>query len=318
MICFTFEGRNIGKKSTTYAIVWKKKKTQNLIEWLLKVDFLCDIPAWVLVFSFSRHRIFLYTTFSYLCASIVDPDEQRFLLCLYRHVSMNTIENTHFSLEMVPFITALEIAYSCLADKGVDSHRYGIVRGRVANKCEGRPLSLPLYLFFFRVAFCQEKKPSWFPDCSVSPSQRLMWLQGLSMGKETRALSEDPRLHLHSLSVFLVVESLLAPVCWRKALFVSVPLSALLIALLTHLVSILKLYIFKLISWNLHFKAETQTISRNQMKYSDCTNSFGFCFCIRRSSERHKRCVWFQRKTDGEEHKCNITFILRRFHNTVT
>lgn len=58
-----------------------------------------------------------------------------------------TIENTHFSLEMVPFITALEIAYSCLADKCADLDRYGIVRGRVANKCEGSSLSLPLYLF---------------------------------------------------------------------------------------------------------------------------------------------------------------------------
>lgn len=79
------------------------------------------------------------------------------------------------------------------------------MRGRVANKCEGRPLSLPIYLFFFGVAFCQEEKPSWLPDRSVSPSQRLMWLQGLSVGKETRALSEDPLLHLLSLSPFLVV-----------------------------------------------------------------------------------------------------------------
>lgn len=92
----------------------------------------------------------------------------------------------------------LEIAFSCLADKCVDLDRYGIVRGRVANKCEGRPLSLPLYLFFCGVAFCQGKKPSCLPDRSVSPSQRLMWLQGLSMGKETRALSEDPVLHLLS------------------------------------------------------------------------------------------------------------------------
>lgn len=106
---------------------------------------------------------------------------------------------THFSLETVPFITPLEIAHSCLADKCVDLERYGIVRGRMANKCAGRPHSLPLYLFFCGVAFCQGEKPSCLPDRSVSPSQRLIWLQGLSMGKETRALSEDPVRHLLSL-----------------------------------------------------------------------------------------------------------------------
>ncbi|KAK7930882.1 hypothetical protein WMY93_007277 [Mugilogobius chulae] len=43
---------------------------------------------------------------------------------------------------MLPFIRASEIAYSCLADKCVDSNRYGIVQDRVANKCAGRPLYL--------------------------------------------------------------------------------------------------------------------------------------------------------------------------------
>lgn len=127
---------------------------------------------------------------------------------------------------MVSFITVLEIAFSCLADKCVDLDRYGIVRGRVANKCEGRPLSLPLYLFFCGVAFfCQGEKPSCLPDRSVSPSQRLMWLQGLSMGKETRALSEDPVLHLLSpLSWSLRWKPVSSGVCQRKAPSVSVPL----------------------------------------------------------------------------------------------
>lgn len=125
-------------------------------------------------------------------------------------------------------MTAMEIACSCLADKCVDLDRYGIVRGRVANKCEGRPLSLPLYLFFFGVAFCQEEKPSWLPDHSVSPSQRLMWLQGLSMGKETRALSEDPLLHLLSLlSWSLWWKPVSSAVCrWKAAFVFRSPLSS--------------------------------------------------------------------------------------------
>lgn len=143
-------------------------------------------------------------------------------ICKHKH----TIGDTHFSLEMVSFITVLEIAFSCLADKCVDLDRYGIVRGRVANKCEGRPLSLPLYLFCCGVAFCQGEKPRCLPDRSVSPSQRLMWLQGLSMGKETRALSEDPVLHLLSpLSWSLCWKPVSSGVCQRKPASVSVPLS---------------------------------------------------------------------------------------------
>lgn len=51
---------------------------------------------------------------------------------------------------------------------------------------------------FCAIAFCQGEMPSCLPDRSVSPSQMLMWLQGLWMGNETRALSEDPVLHLLS------------------------------------------------------------------------------------------------------------------------
>lgn len=145
---------------------------------------LCSSLRWMSFTSVSlglgirlgRATVFQCTSSHILCVSIINPDKHRFCCCVYTHMHMNTIENTHFSLEMVPFITALEIACSCLADKCVDLDRYGIVRGRVANKCEGRPLSLPLYLLFFWGAFCQEEKPSWLPDRSVSPSQRLMWL----------------------------------------------------------------------------------------------------------------------------------------------
>lgn len=51
---------------------------------------------------------------------------------------------------------------------------------------------------FRAVAFCHGEMPSCLPDRPVSPSQMLMWLQGLWMGNETRALSEDPVLHLLS------------------------------------------------------------------------------------------------------------------------
>lgn len=86
-----------------------------------------------------------------------------------------------------------KIAHSRLADKCVDVDRYHIVR---TSAREG------LFLFslslFCALAFCQGEMPSCLPDRSVSPSQMLMWLQGLWMGNETRALSEDPVLHLLS------------------------------------------------------------------------------------------------------------------------
>lgn len=146
--------------------------TQYQIWWLFKVDVFCEAPASVLDLNQMGHRQHVSMhLFSYLSASFVNPvNRDSAFACTHKH----TIEDTHFSLGMVPFITALEIAYSCLADKCVDLERYGIVRGRVANKCEGRPLSLPLDLFFFGVAFCQDEKPSCLPDRSVSPSQRLM------------------------------------------------------------------------------------------------------------------------------------------------
>ena len=129
------------------------------------------------------------------------------------HTHKRTIENTDLSLEMVPFITALEIAYSCLADSCADLDWYGAVRGRAANKCEGRPLfssSLSLFLL-------SAKRRSQLGLQIVASPPHKGWCDCRAFQRaETRALSEDPLLHL--LPAFLsflcrCLESLLAPVC---------------------------------------------------------------------------------------------------------
>lgn len=89
--------------------------------------------------------------------------------------------------------SASKMAPSRLADKCVDSRRYGgIVRGRVANECERRILFLPLHLSFFfssSSSFCRphnflrvfvflfcflpiERSQVASPDAWLSPSRR--------------------------------------------------------------------------------------------------------------------------------------------------
>lgn len=188
-------------------------------------DFLCfqkeidSVPKWAVV-ERVRHHISLHL-FLYLCAFIVNPDEQRF--CCSSCTLEGTMENTDLSLERLLFITALEIAYSCLFDNCADVDWYGR-----SERCEGRPLSLPLYLFLLLSA----KRKSQ-PDLPIvaSPPHKGWCDCGAFQRAETRALSEDPLFLL--LSAFL--SSLLfhwkpvsSGVRWGKDLFVSAPFWALL------------------------------------------------------------------------------------------
>lgn len=110
--------------------------------------------------------------------------------CVHKH----TIADAHFQLRNGLFYTG--IGKSLIADwltsvlMWIDTALWEQVRGKASFFF---PLSL-----FCAVAFCQGEMPGCLPDRSVSPSQMLMWLQGLWMGNETRALSEDPVLHLLS------------------------------------------------------------------------------------------------------------------------
>lgn len=110
--------------------------------------------------------------------------------CVHKH----TIAEAHFQLRNGLFYTgigkSLIAVWLTSVLMWIDTALWEQVRGKA---------SFFLSLSLFRaVAFCQGEMPSCLPDRSVSPSQMLMWLQGLWMGNETRALSEDPVLHLLS------------------------------------------------------------------------------------------------------------------------
>lgn len=135
--------------------------------------------------------------------------------CVHKH----TIADAHFQLRNGLFYTG--IGKSLIADwltsvlMWIDTALWEQVRGKASFFF---PLSL-----FCAVAFCQGEMPGCLPDRSVSPSQMLMWLQGLWMGNETRALSEDPVLHLLSPLFSRYAKSRLAAVCVKGNLSVSAP-----------------------------------------------------------------------------------------------
>lgn len=159
---------------------------------------------------------------------------------VHTHAQKHTIGDTHLSLEMVPFITALEIAYSCLADKCFDLDRYGIVRGRVANKCEGRLLSLPLYLFSFLSSVLPRGEAKLCCLIVPSPTHKgwcdcwaFQWAkrQELYLTIHFSTSSHSPCLSF----LGRYSKSLLAPVCVEgKAAFVSAPLSAVSVSSVPH------------------------------------------------------------------------------------
>lgn len=135
--------------------------------------------------------------------------------CVHKH----TIADAHLQLRNGLFYSG--IGKSLIADwltsvlMWIDTALWEQVRGKASFFF---PLSL-----FCAVAFCQGEMPGCLPDRSVSPSQMLMWLQGLWMGNETRALSEDPVLHLLSPLFSRYAKSRLAAVCVKGNLSVSAP-----------------------------------------------------------------------------------------------
>lgn len=132
-------------------------------------------------------------------------------------------------------------------------------------------------------------------DCSVSGSQRLMWLQGPFNGQRDKSFiwrsTSPPPLSLCLLgslrkpvSAGVLKESSVC-FCPRRSSWLVAPLTHPSVRV-WHRVSIQKLYRNNIFVRNnniklaLHWKTETQSIDRNQMTYSHTALTALFCVCV--------------------------------------